>query len=1764
MAGNPPVSITRKNLARGIDSFSPKGSVADGFAEDLQNVDTNASGSLTTRKGYEGYYGWIPFRVKTVEHSGTTIRLQFADSQQLDLSATKIGPLVVYGKLSAAQSGDFSTTDSVHWYSGFDLASRINFAAPSGTITRTAAQHGFPDADFWVGVAESLDPNNQSNAAVLPDDTQVNTATFTATVDYTAAMSVAGFVYFRDASPVVGESYTATVPAGAVVSAVSTGADTLTSTGHGLVNRDFVAVTSTGTVPGGLTASTGYYVVGATANTFQLATTEAGSALDLTTAGTGTISFERWSATVPASVHALNTFNIVVKAFDTVSVATHQVEVLPDEVTIDSTGTVRVVFGAAFTGTLYLQAAPVSQVKAGTATVVGGGPTLNQFIIAGPPSPFLFFTAYKYNSTLARFESTMVSDWAYDAATNTTTVDYYVSGLGGEAVELYYLAGTTVANTIELTDTGAVSTTYTDSAPQLTVWGLDHEGSYRSATNPGGHVTHLDSYKRVGERRLVAGLGGNLFRALGYGEAVGTSLAETVYDYGLLSANFRQRVDGDALVAPLFWTTDPGMVRSRGVVIDTTVTSNLAVVTAATYVSVGIVDYTLSFDNKTGAIALGGAVTTFDQLQVGGLAHTEHTGDWAILSVQSDSATETVVRVANPQVNRTSLNESDAHGTAGVFTDTFATESVSNWIPGDILATDAVPMAEPLTIIATQGVDIYVSGVTLSAALPDGQRIGVTRVTRAVPLRTAQGTPSVSNLVRGDMLAVTGLSRRVRALRVQTQEDQTVTVTGTGSLATGTVSSAHRLNGGDLVVFFNGTDEGEHTVVSTPTATTFTYASTSTSGSATLQGLVVELDEALSVTDGVTTTEVQTDGRWVPIEAPTTVYDLPATTYYRHLDANGYDEQPLLRSTIISDAMFFVNQDDEVLKFDGNFLTRAGLVPWQPGLFAQTDTGATAKIASGLEVAYASKDDAGLSFEVASNVLQPGDRVFEATANQSWLVKSVVGDTNEIFLVPGSDISAAPASGTLKKVLVYRYYFRLNMIDRNNNIVVSAVTSSKDFQVDYNQEGQIKLRLVGLPDFGTADYDRIELETYRTVADGAIFHLQSRRLVDFDLADPYLDVLDALEDSLLAPTEDQNRDTVNQALLSTELGTGWEAPPRATTITTLDSRLILGNVKSYPQVSVVFKPSKGATSVTGSNLSAKIFTFRRDPADTGATTNNTDRQRFEFRTTDAAVVVAAATTTTFTVTWVAHGLVAGNWVYLFHAAAGVTKSLKWAGWWQVATVVDPDTFTVAVNSDGTVGTNNVARGCRAVLGADVPVWVGNSGADGNYNQRDASRTDDNLEFVAALRLANAVNSTQRVAGVAWLAARGGNDYRSGEVIVTSPVAVADFPEIQVPASTTGVQIFVEEVLRTADTQVSFVERVFPSRVVRSYVNYPELFDNCFAPDATTSDSVIDVNPSDGQVVTSILPFFGTSATGSNVQLNQELVVFKEQSIYIVNVETRQIVKVDSRGLGNSSLAAVCNTQKGLVFCNASGIYRLERDMSVTHVGRYLTGVWRKTVNQSRLSEVIGHHYAVGRRVKLSVPADSGLWPSQVLVYDYDSESLASIGTAGQSAVGAWTRYTNHAARNWCNLSDDAYWGSQTGDVFLVRNRNEAEDYRDEDQAVAQAVIQLRADDFDLPGVRKVVVNITTEVELELSDLTALAVECAQNLSRTFEAAGSVSLTSAEFQQVTFRATPPTRRGTHFQVRYTHQTKDEVLTLTGVVYTVAQLSYKGVKQQGALT
>ena len=68
---------------------------------------------------------------------------------------------------------------------------------------------------------------------------------------------------------------------------VNTGTEVITSTAHGFTDGDMVYLTTTGTLPTGLSTGTLYYVISATTDTFKLSTSYGGAAVNITAAAGG-------------------------------------------------------------------------------------------------------------------------------------------------------------------------------------------------------------------------------------------------------------------------------------------------------------------------------------------------------------------------------------------------------------------------------------------------------------------------------------------------------------------------------------------------------------------------------------------------------------------------------------------------------------------------------------------------------------------------------------------------------------------------------------------------------------------------------------------------------------------------------------------------------------------------------------------------------------------------------------------------------------------------------------------------------------------------------------------------------------------------------------------------------------------------------------------------------------------------------------------------------------------------------------------------------------------------------------------------------------------------------------------------------------------------------------------------------------------------------------------------------------------------------------
>jgi hypothetical protein len=373
--------------------------------------------------------------------------------------------------------------------------------------------------------------------------------------------------------------------------------------------------------------------------------------------------------------------------------------------------------------------------------------------------------------------------------------------------------------------------------------------------------------------------------------------------------------------------------------------------------------------------------------------------------------------------------------------------------------------------------------------------------------------------------------------------------------------------------------------------------------------------------------------------------------------------------------------------------------------------------------------------------------------------------------------------------------------------------------------------------------------------------------------------------------------------------------------------------------------------------------------------------------------------------------------------------------------------------------------------------------------------------------------------------------------------------VVLPAAITDAQIFVNQILRAAAAEISATTKVYPSRVLVSYPNFPELFND---PNNADSQQVIDVNSSDGQQITGMIPFFGSSTFGSGL-VESTLFVFKTNSVYLLDVTTGALSKLQSRGLGCTAPYSIAQTQDGIMFANESGPFKLNRDQTIVPAGEPLERIWEDTVNTDQVAKMTGHHFGVGQKYKLSVPAGSAAENSLVMVYDHKREGK-------DQQYGAWTKYDNHPSTGWCNLGDASFFASTSGDVFSVRNLGDATDYRDDASAITMTIL-YRALDFGAAGKRKVVNNVTSHFQLRKSDMDGTTLSISTDLDGSFSSAGTFTLTnSTGVKGKSAQSSLPKRRFEYLQLKYVNSTKDEDVVLAGVSFEVGGLTTEGIPQQ----
>lgn len=1707
------INVPEKDLSGGIDARSAENQIQETFVLDLLNADI-VERRVRKRTGNQGYAGSIPVRVTAVDYVNATNQVCFTLDSAVNLDSAvsleklRSSPLVVYGRSSVFQSGDgpfIVDTDTVKYYPKFTIPTRKQFLAPSGTLAISASEHGLGTTNMMIVPVESTNVVSRSYTKVLTDSIEINSVNYNIDIDYTVFEDKNVFVYFKDNDTIAGSTYVA--------------------------------------------------------------------ALNHTGSGSETF-------TITAGTHNLSNFNIIAQ-FQEDAGATRN-KVIPDQFLIQTNGDVTITFNSVTATTYYvlLSTTPVTNLSTGVIGALSSGTV----VLSNLTRPWVFSGIYLEQTPGGIRELVYPDSYDYDDATQQLTLQFTNNNATARNFLVYYDYGNLRSNQLCVEDS-SVTVDGSDARPQLTIWGLDQDDIYITKEAREAWVNHIDSYRRSGEQRVVSGLGGNLFSARTYNEAAAT------YNYPILYPDLNARTDINRVLAPLFWETGDAPERTRGYITGTDSGSNWATVTAVEYdTGNGWTKYTISvpakqiLDSAGIPTSLSSVISVAsgleDYLSVEDMSYSRHNGEFKIRQVQ-DGTNQIFIWVEN-DTNSADYNDSGVAGKAGVFTDQLTWLSDSPFIAGDVLSSEVIDNVIIATVTSSTSATTVTSGVVDIIQVPGGVSFAATRTNSLITTRTPNpnSTASVDNLVKGDMISYTGIERLLRVKYINTDIDRTVDITSSLGVATVELQSGDTtyLAPGQKILLRNaGVYTGTHRIVDIISSTEVTFETEETDSvtGAILVGENCEVDEELEWADTTADSNYfRVERRWIPIEAPDDSFELTPSTYVRQLDVNPYSAQDFLRSTMVVDNMYFTNGTDEVYKFDGSSLYRAGLLDWQPGLFlTQETTGAT--IVTGLRsITWAgtpsATDRSAGRLEITTdeiNSLPIGTKVRLQGGLLTYTVRDYETHTKHYILFDRSiESGVSTAGGTISEIGTYRYYFRLNMVDANDNIIASAVTGYQDNVVEIVGNAAILLKLVGMPAWDNYDYSRIEVQIYRTQLNQvAPFYLITTLPVDFNNTTGYIEFRDSFADSDL-----QQLDAVNTALKGAELGTQFKQPLRGKYVTSVGNRLVLGNVRDYPELDIQIV---GNATLSNSEFDGDSLLFRRSNTDSGTTTDMINRVRYEW------VDGFTGTTSNFVIgsdqfsfdTSSGTGAVAGDWIYLTYDTVATTgRILTYSGWWQIDSVSG---VTVTVNLTGAAAAASYPN--RYVIATDptnIPVLLN---TDGNLGMVNGDSFDI---FDTMRRMSLAINSTMRQVDVSltgmeeftpWIIARGGNDVAAaGKLVVRQPRV--DDTTIEVVPTFANYSMFVNNIARNSGDQISASTAVFNSRILISYENYPEIFDNPTAILDTESESALDINSADGQEITGVIPFFGEAAFGA-AQQSAILVVFKTNSIYLVDVSEKAqgrnaVQRIETEGLGCTAPYSISVTKNGIMFANESGIYCLRRNQTIQYVGRFMERNWLEQVDLDQLAIAHGHHYGLGRLYKLSVPISSTatvdyIEPSEVYVYNHTSED--------EGRLGAWARYDAHNAIGWANLGSNAFWASTNGRVFSLRRVGTADDYRDDSSGINFS-LTTRPNDFGNSGIRKVMDKAivhyrisTTDVGTEVNYSVDLDEEYFSTTKAIIQNPSDTNGLGDIVQQLVKTIVHQTerRRGVYFSIQITNSTINETVEIAGIDYRIGGLTDKGLVSAG---
>ena len=341
-------------------------------------------------------------------------------------------------------------------------------------------------------------------------------------------------------------------------------------------------------------------------------------------------------------------------------------------------------------------------------------------------------------------------------------------------------------------------------------------------------------------------------------------------------------------------------------------------------------------------------------------------------------------------------------------------------------------------------------------------------------------------------------------------------------------------------------------------------------------------------------------------------------------------------------------------------------------------------------------------------------------------------------------------------------------------------------------------------------------------------------------------------------------------------------------------------------------------------------------------------------------------------------------------------------------------------------------------------------------------------------------------------------------------------------------------------------KVFPSRLVVSYRNYPESVDNPYADDQIKSFSAIDINASDGEEITGLATFFSESATGG-AQYAGTIIVFKTSSVYAVDITTKQTQRLQSMGQGCTVPDSIASTDDTIFFANDTGVYKVTRDLNVKYVGDVLERYYDDLPKSTLRARGYGIADNFDLNYQLAVPVTSTV-NQEIAVYNFESMS--------KQAEGSWALYDSIPLSSAKQTSTRFFFGNFKGRIWEKRNAGDNSDYRDDDSAIS-ATFTYGPQHFGDPGKSKDMSH--TIVQYAGNGPSAATVGMALDLSGDFTTLDPTNAGEGNWKGINVAYSPPPAKAVFYQIRVQHDVKDEPCVVNGFVFKVSIGNEQAIRQ-----